>query len=125
MSVASEEQFAQSIGKTIARHRQARGLTQEEVAERLGIGNEAVSRIERGVVIPTLPRLMELAELFQCQTVDFLTASSHRPADQANYIHQLLQKLDKDDRAMLVVMIEKLAARLRNSVTEFERQPAK
>jgi len=25
-------------------------MTQEEVAERLGIGNEAVSRIERGVV---------------------------------------------------------------------------
>jgi transcriptional regulator with XRE-family HTH domain len=32
----------------IAKHRSERNLTQEEVAERLGIGSEAISRLERG-----------------------------------------------------------------------------
>lgn len=32
------------IGKAIAKYRQERGLTQEQVAEILQIGNEAVSR---------------------------------------------------------------------------------
>ena len=39
------KQLAQTIGKAIARHREASKLTQEEVAEKLRIGNEAVSRM--------------------------------------------------------------------------------
>ncbi|MGS0735065.1 MULTISPECIES: helix-turn-helix transcriptional regulator [unclassified Pseudomonas] len=53
------------VGRAIAKQRIRSGLTQEEVAERLGVGNEAVSRIERGVVIPNIGRLLEFAALFR------------------------------------------------------------
>ena len=39
------KQLTLTIGKAIARHREACKLTQEEVALRLEIGNEAVSRM--------------------------------------------------------------------------------
>ncbi|MBV7515889.1 helix-turn-helix domain-containing protein, partial [Pseudomonas sp. PDM25] len=52
------------VGRAIAKQRSRRGLTQEEVAERLGVGNEAVSRIERGIVMPNIERLLELAGIF-------------------------------------------------------------
>ena len=39
------------IGKTIARKRKIAGFTQQEVAEHFIMGNEAFSRIERGLVI--------------------------------------------------------------------------
>lgn len=39
--------LAEAVGRAIARQRIRCRLTQEDVAERLGIGNEAVSRIER------------------------------------------------------------------------------
>ena len=55
------KELAQSVGKAIARQRLQSGLTQEAVAEHLGIGMEAVSRMERGVVVPTIARLAELA----------------------------------------------------------------
>jgi DNA-binding XRE family transcriptional regulator len=56
------------IGRAIAKHRIASGFTQEEVAERLNIGNEAVSRMERGVVMRLVARLLELAETFKPST---------------------------------------------------------
>jgi transcriptional regulator with XRE-family HTH domain len=106
------EQLAGVVGRAIARQRMAANLTQEQVAEQLGIGNEAVSRIERGVVMPTIGRLVELAEIFQCETSDLLTEASNRSSDQANYLIRLLSKLSHNDRTMVVEIVERLAARL-------------
>ncbi|MGE5621522.1 MAG: helix-turn-helix domain-containing protein [Candidatus Bathyarchaeota archaeon] len=112
MAKYDETELARRVGKAMARYRQARDFTQEEVAEKLGIGNEAVSRMERGIVMPTVARLVELAEVFQCEASDLLTEASHRPADQAQYLDRLLSRLDSQDREMVVDMVEKLAARL-------------
>ncbi|WP_024302907.1 helix-turn-helix domain-containing protein [Pseudogulbenkiania sp. MAI-1] len=112
MSNSDVDQLAKTVGKAIARHRQARNLTQEEVAELLGIGNEAVSRMERGLVMPTVARLVELAQVFQCEAADLLTEVSTRAVDQAKYLERLLSRLDNQDRAMVVAMVETLTGRL-------------
>jgi transcriptional regulator with XRE-family HTH domain len=54
------------------------------------VGNEAVSRIERGVVIPNMSRLIEFATIFNCEATELLTEASSRPDDQAIRISQLL-----------------------------------
>ncbi|MDR2364349.1 MAG: helix-turn-helix domain-containing protein, partial [Zoogloeaceae bacterium] len=82
-----------TVGRAIARQRMLSGLTQEEVAERLGVGNEAVSRIERGIVMPNVARLVELAAIFGCDTAELLTEASSRPHDQANRVSRLLATL--------------------------------
>ena len=56
----------QKLGKSIAKARIAQDMTQEVVAEKLGIGNEAMSRIERGIVEPSITRIFELAEILNC-----------------------------------------------------------
>jgi transcriptional regulator with XRE-family HTH domain len=61
MAKTKVDALALSVGKAIAARRQDAGLTQEQVAEQLKIGNEAVSRMERGLVMPTVARLLELA----------------------------------------------------------------
>jgi transcriptional regulator with XRE-family HTH domain len=43
-----------------------------KVAEHLSIGLEAVSRMERGLVVPTIVRLAELAQLFDCDIAELL-----------------------------------------------------
>lgn len=106
------ERLAAGVSRAIAKRRAACELTQEQVAERLGIGVEAVSRIERGVVLPTVVRLGELADIFECNIADLLTEVSSRATDQANHIERLLSKLGSADRAMVVEIIEKLTARL-------------
>lgn len=106
------DQLAGVVGRAIARQRVAADLTQEQVAERLGIGNEAVSRMERGVVVPTVARLAELADIFQCELTDLLTEASNRSGDQASYLTRLLSKLGNSDRAMVIEIVERLAGRL-------------
>ena len=106
------EQLAVMIGRAIAKHRADSGCTQEQVAEQLGIGNEAVSRMERGLVMPTVARLVELAEIFGCDAADLLTEASSRTSDQGKYVGQILAKLSGNDRTMVVEIVERLATRL-------------
>ncbi|KGS91806.1 helix-turn-helix family protein [Burkholderia pseudomallei] len=112
MPKAKIENLAVVVGRAIAKQRMACNLTQENVAERLGIGLEAVSRMERGVVIPTVMRLFELADIFQCDAADLLTEASSRSSDQASHLNRLLSRLSIADRAMLLEVFERLSARL-------------
>ena len=109
------ELLAKSVGKAIGRQRQQAGLTQEQVAEHLKIGMEAVSRMERGIVLPTIARLAELAQLFGCELADFLRETSPRPTEQGIVLGQKLARLDSDDRALLLETFERLVERLAKS----------
>ncbi|PXW25452.1 helix-turn-helix domain-containing protein [Paraburkholderia caballeronis] len=105
--------LAETVGRTIARKRVEAGLTQEQVAEQLSLGREAVARVERGTAIPTVVRLAELAELFGCATEELLTGASTRADDQALAIARSLRGLSQKDRQMLVDWVETFAQRLR------------
>ena len=111
MANADLSRLAGMVGRAIARYRIAADLTQEQVAERLGIGNEAVSRIERGLVMPNVARLMQLADVFDCDIADLLTEMSGRSSDQAVHLAHLLTKVPSKDREMIVEIVERLAAR--------------
>ena len=102
-----------SIGRTLARRREARGLTQDQVAEALEIGTEAVSRMERGITMPTVQRLAELAEVYACGIDELVIACSTRTSDQAERISQILQALPEADRAMIVEVVQKIADRVK------------
>ena len=52
------------LGKKIKQLRFKAGLTQEQLAERLGIGPQSVSKWETGVSMPDITALPLLAETF-------------------------------------------------------------
>lgn len=112
MSKTESKQLTELVGQAIARQRVRCKLSQEQVAERLGIGSEAVSRIERGIVMPNVERLVELSEIFGCETADLLTEGSSRPEDQARRLYDLLSTLDMSDRTLVMGMVEGLVERL-------------
>ena len=53
--------------------RERTGLTQKEVAERLGIDQSAVSLWENGKTSPRVSLLVKLPELYHCSLDDLLT----------------------------------------------------
>ena len=55
------------IGRLLQELRKEKGLTQELLAERMGVARRTVSRWETGSNMPDLDILMELADLY---TVD-------------------------------------------------------
>ena len=59
-----KEVIRQSLGQAIKTHRMERGMTQEFVAESLGVSRQAVSKWESGASDPSTANLFALAELF-------------------------------------------------------------
>lgn len=53
-----------TIGSFIAALRKANGMTQQELADRLGVSNKAVSRWERDENAPDLSLIPAIAEIF-------------------------------------------------------------
>lgn len=74
----------------MAAHRKRVKLTQDQVAELLGVERETISRFERGAVIPPVPRLYELAEIYGCTAGELLEQCSIRTSDQAEDIAKML-----------------------------------
>ncbi len=101
------------IGKTIAKYHQSSGLTQEQVAEILQIGNEAVSRMERSIVMPNVMRLMELAEIFGCTASDLIAENSPRTFGQTHHVHKMMSDLHEDDRLLMLHFVERFSTRLK------------
>lgn len=108
------KKISQTVGAAIASHRVRAGLTQEDVAERLGVGNEAISRLERGIVLPSIPRLSELAELFDCRIDELLLTASDRVPDQVAAMESHLSDLSPEDRAFIVNQARATASYLRS-----------
>lgn len=118
MDEFKQRKIAKMVGTAVARHRIEAGLTQEDVAEKMGIGNEAVSRMERGAVLPTVARLFEFADLFGCRVIDLMFGASERTEDQASEIAFLIQDLAPDDRELVVGLVKTVSARLKTKTAD-------
>ncbi|MBO8386090.1 helix-turn-helix transcriptional regulator [Pseudomonas aeruginosa] len=110
----THRELFKSIGRVLAQRRESKGLTQEQVAEVLQIGTEAVSRMERGITMPTIHRMAELADIYGCGIEELVIATSTRTSDQAELISQILHTLPEADRAMIVEVVQKIAERLKH-----------
>ena len=77
----------EQTGRFIAQARKARGLTQQELAEQIGVTDKAVSRWETGRGFPEVSVLPRLAEALGVSITDLVrgeTAPEEEPKDQAD-----------------------------------------
>lgn len=79
----TETNNTDTLGKRIMALRKAAGMTQEQVAERLGVSPQAVSKWENDVSCPDVATIPRIARLFNVSTDELLglKASTVRPAD--------------------------------------------
>ena len=61
------------IGQFIAKCRKEQKLTQEQLAEKLGVSKNAVSKWERGICLMDMSLLKPLSELLQVSVIDILS----------------------------------------------------
>ena len=59
-----QEIIRRSLGEALKAHRQQSGMTQEYVAEALGVSRQAVSKWETGAAEPSTSNLLALAKLY-------------------------------------------------------------
>lgn len=68
------------IGKNLKKYREATGLSQQELANRIAVTRQTISNWERGVSLPDIDTVLLLAKEFHVEAVDILYAN--RPIDE-------------------------------------------
>ena len=90
-----------SLGERIKEQRKSSGLSQEKVAEFVGVSRQAVTKWETGQSAPSTENLFKLAEIFGT-TVDILLASDEEekdtPAEQIYYLYKMEQEKKREER---------------------------
>ncbi|WP_162588355.1 helix-turn-helix domain-containing protein [Variovorax sp. RA8] len=108
-----ESALAVKVGKAIADRRKAVPMTQEELGTTLNLGIEAISRMERGSIMPSIPRLVEVAEALGCPVQDLLLISSDRSTEQAMILAQKINPLSAQDREQVLEIVDRLVSMLK------------
>ena len=100
------------IGERFAELRRDRGLTQDQLAERLQVERETVSRFERGVTDPSMTKVLEICEILEVPVASLITRISANVSDYRVRIEAALQVCVPADRELLCETLERLAERL-------------
>jgi len=112
----NSSQLASEVGAAIAAHRKARQLTQAAVAVALGVEKETISRMETGVITPTLFRLKQLSELLECRMGDLLDMPRVENVEQTKAIAKLIGELSPKEQATVVRIVGEIVAMVHRPV---------
>ena len=89
-----------ALGTKISELRKARGMTQDELADKMGVSPQAVSKWENDLSMPDLPVLIELSDFFHISLDDFLKEKVQTvellPEDKQKDIEQMFLRVYVD-----------------------------
>jgi len=89
-----------SVGTNIKQIRELQNLTQEYVAQELGMSQASFARIESGSVIPKVDRLQRIAEILNVDVSTLLSTTNvfniifNATANQSGYINNQSNMVD-------------------------------
>ena len=81
------------IGKFIAKMRKSKSLTQEQLAEKLGISDRAVSKWERGLNLPDISIMIELCNILDISVNELLTGEIIKEKEYMKKAEELLLEM--------------------------------
>lgn len=107
-------ELAVEIGKVVRNHRKTAGITQAALAEAIGLESETVSRIENGVRLPSIEKLVEIADLFRVPVAVFfenVTTSKKQQESQllAEKISVALERLPESGKSFVLDVAQNYA----------------
>lgn len=101
----SKNPVQEAFGKRVAEIRRLCGLTQEQVAERSGVGTQHVSDIERGIKNPSLLTIHGLAKGLAVSPARLIAA----PSEQEHEVAAIIAPLSARDRMLATAALRGLA----------------
>ncbi|CAK7067190.1 MAG: hypothetical protein DELT_01696 [Desulfovibrio sp.] len=94
--------IAIAVGRAIAEQRKLVGLTQPQVAERMGVEKETVSRLETGTISQTVEGLQMLSEALNCPITRFFWQENEEKNVPAATIADMLDGLPAERQKTIV-----------------------
>lgn len=77
-------EFAQGFAQAVRRLRSDRGITQAELAQRLGLGRTSVTNIENGDQIPSIAMLPIIANALGVEILELVAEATSQAAPSAS-----------------------------------------
>ncbi len=102
-----------SLASNISKLRKEHSMTQEQLAEALGVTFASVSKWERGAATPELNLIAEMADLFEV-SIDALIGYQFRNNDKENVIARLKQYIHDRNNEDVFADVEKALQRYPN-----------
>lgn len=107
------DELASRLGKRIATRRKSLAWTQDDLAERMGVDAETISRFERGAHLPSLPTLERLAVALRVEVGALLSKSSPAKADDVAALTAWMDGLSTEDRKFVLSVARNCCEHLR------------
>lgn len=103
-----ESSISKNVAKRLRQSRRGAGLTQEEVADKLGIARSAYGHMESGRNLISLEHLVKLPSILNCRITDLLPNSVVTDYDRTRASDPRLQDLIEwweiiDDDARIII----------------------
>ena len=95
----------EKIGKLISSIRKEKGMTQEDLANKLGVGAQAVSKWERGINIPDVSLLKNLANELGVSVNDLLSGEINSENSISYYNKQNKQGISLKNIVVLITSL--------------------
>lgn len=81
-----------TLGERLVKLRKEKGLSQEEVAEKLNVSRQSVSKWELDQSLPDFDKIIPLCELYEIETDELLKGSSDKKTEEEIYNERSLLK---------------------------------
>lgn len=114
------EMELKSLGVRIQQYRKALGLTQEDIADRMGCSLTYISKLENGKASCNLERLFELSNLLKCDAADLLLGINMGSSQYLDpELGQMIAQLTPNDKELLCAMMEVMIRRNQKDGVEY------
>lgn len=97
------------FGTIVAEKRKMLGMSQEFLAEQVGISQESLSRMEKGVIAPRFERLQLFADALKCPIADLFCAPQD-VNDRASAIAKVIAPLSEEGQSELMHIIARMVS---------------
>ena len=94
------------ISKSIVSNRKKRGLTQEELAEKLDVSSAAISKWERGISTPELSMVCKIADCFEISVDELLGRTNMLLPEEGEYSEKAMKQYDLELRKDIIAKYE-------------------
>lgn len=103
------------VGKRIQEYREKAGISQEFMAEKIGLSVTSVSNIERGKNFPTFENFIKICNVINVST-DLLLSDVVNAAyvAKSSELSERLEKLEPSDRQHIMTVLDSMIQSLTN-----------
>jgi len=101
----TRNQFTEKFGQNIQKRRKNLGLSQSELAEKIDIGQQAMSGIERGENAPRFDRLPIIAQELHCSVADLFRLPELEDTSIQDKIIDVIRTLSLEEQKYILQVV--------------------